>query len=766
MSDPQDNQRTAPGTGQPPLVAPGAPADPDLIGGPSALQRELAAERASYEGTARWSIVIGTLIAVALAVNQLFNLQLGGFVLIAGMYLYILAGIFLALTFVCFRHSQAPQPSTFDASVGGFMIAAVLSYCVVSVVRYLSLLGWLPEAVATTRIFTVPNFATAEGWLQLVALAAFLGFAFWLSLSLRARAVRQGEVPWFDWLLSGLTLFIAGFFVVTADTSLESGWEYAAPVEAVWFSVALYLLILEATRRAGGFVLFLIVVVFSLYPTFASHVPDPLSGFQSPFLDVIPFFMISSEASFGIPMNAFGTLVIGFILFGAILTYTGGGRFFNDLALALVGQYRGGAAKVAIFASGFMGSMSGSVISNVLTTGTVSIPAMKKTGFSPRYAAATEACASTGGVLMPPIMGATAFVMASWLSRPYVEIMLAAAIPSLLYYFGLFAQIDAYAARRGLKGLPRPDLPRVWATLKTGWIYIAVFGVLIFLMVAFRWETRAPFFAIVLLLIANQIMRGHRFTLKTFFDMIVSVGRTLAELTAVLLGIGMIVGAFQATGLTGPLATELIFLAGDSVVMLLLMGAITSFIFGMGMTVTACYIFLAVVLAPALVQGGLNVLAVHLFILYWGMVSYITPPVALGAFAAASMAGASPMKTGLEAMRLGGVIYIAPFFFVLNPALIGEGPWPEVVLVLACALIGVWFLAAAMQAFVAWVGPFPYTPMGYLMRAILAISALAIAAPAGGALGIGHVELTLGGFVLALLPLAYVWRAGRSVLPA
>ena len=765
MSDPREDRRAPnPGERQPPLVAPGAPTDADALGGgPSALQRELAAERASYAGVARWLIVAGTLAAVGLAINQLFNLQLGDYVLLGGMYLYVLAGIFLSMAFICFRHSQATRSSAFESAVAGIMIAAVLSYCVVSIIRYLSVLGWLPEAVATTVIFTVPTFESAESWLQLAFLAFFIAFAAWLAISIRRRPVAQGVVPWFDWLLAALTVVVSGFFVLTADESLESGWEYAAPQEAVWFSVGLYLLILEATRRAGGFVLFAIVLVFSLYPTFASHVPDPLSGFQSPFLDVIPFFMISSEASFGIPMNAFGTLVIGFILFGAILQYTGGGRFFNDLALALVGRYRGGAAKVAIFASGFMGSMSGSVISNVLTTGVVSIPAMKKTGFSPRYAAATEACASTGGVLMPPIMGATAFVMASWLARPYVEIMLAAAIPSLLYYFGLFAQIDAYAARRGLKGLPRPDLPRVWATLKTGWIYILVFAVLIFLMVAFRWETRAPFYAIVLLLIANQVMRGSRFTVRSFFDMIVSVGRTLAELTAVLLGIGMIVGAFQATGLTGPLATELIFLAGDSVFMLLLMGALTSFIFGMGMTVTACYIFLAVVLAPALVQGGLNVLAVHLFILYWGMVSYITPPVALGAFAAASIAGASPMRTGLEAMRLGGVIYIAPFFFVLNPALIGEGPWLEVVVVLACALIGIWFLASAMQAFVAWLGPFPYTPAGYAMRAVLSLAALMIAAPAGGIWGFGHIEITVAGFVLALLPLAYVWRAARLV---
>ena len=648
--------------------------------GGTAPEQERASAPEQFTGAARWAIIAGTLAAVALAVNQLFNLRIGGYAMLEGMYLYLLAGIFLSLSFLCFR----------------------------------------------------------------------------------AHGPKSTRVPWYDWVLAVITLPIAGFFVWTSNESLDSGWEYAAPDTAVFASVVLYLLILEATRRAGGWVLFGIVLLFSVYPTFAEHVPDPLSGFTSPFLDVIPFFMISSEASFGIPMRAFGNLVIGFILFGAILQFTGGGKFFNDLALSLVGRYRGGAAKVAIFASGFMGSMSGSVISNVLTTGAVSIPAMKKTGFAPRYAAATEACASTGGVLMPPIMGATAFVMASWLGRPYVEIMLAAAIPSALYYFGLFVQIDAYSARRGLKGLDRSALPHLRDTLKSGWIYISVFAMLIFLMVAFRWETTAPFYAVVLLLAVNQLMKSHRFTLAGFLNMMVSVGRTLCELTAVLLGVGMIVGAFQATGLTGPLATELIFLAGDSIAMLLIMGALTSFVFGMGMTVTACYIFLAVVLAPALVQAGLNELAVHLFILYWGMVSYITPPVALGAFAAASMAGASPMRSGLEAMRLGGVIYVAPFFFVLNPALIGEAGTAEVLAVLAAALIGLWFLSAALQGYVSFVGGFADSAAGLGLRAMLFVAGLMIAAPADGLLGLSNLTLTLCGFALATVPMFAAWKSENA----
>ncbi len=242
-------------------------------------------------------------------------------------------------------------------------------------------------------------------------------------------------------------------------------------------------------------------------------------------------------------------------------------------------------------------------------------------------------------------------------------------------------------------------------------------------------------------------------------------GRTLSELVAVLLGIGMIVGAFQATGLTGPLANELVHMAGSSVTMLLIMGALTSFVFGMGMTVTACYIFLAVVLAPALVQAGLNELSVHLFILYWGMVSYITPPVALGAFAAASMAGANAFRTGIEAMKLGGVIYFVPFFFVLNPALIGQGSTVEVAVVLICALIGIWFISAALQGYLAFAGSLGTGPFSLVSRVVLFVSGFLIASPAGGLAGLSHMALTLAGVGLAVIPVTFVWMSRTRVQP-
>ena len=629
-------------------------------------------------GWLRLVFVAVTALAVGLSVNQLFNLQLFGLVVLEARYLFLLAGLFLALGFLVF-----------------------------------------------------PPFRGAGR-----------------------------KSLWLDGLLSVLALAVSGYFAWTADVNLEEGWEYAPPELARWASLLLWLLILEATRRAGGPVIFVIVVFFSLYPVFADRMPGPISGFAQPFWDAIPYHILSSESSFGIPMRAFGNLVIGFIVFGAALQHTGGGAFFNNLALALVGHLRGGPAKVAIFASGLMGSMSGSVISNVLTTGAVSIPAMKRSGFPARYAAGTEACASTGGVLMPPVMGTTAFVMASFLGRPYIEIAIAAAIPSALYYFGLFVQIDAYAARHDLKGLARAELPSLRQTLKEGWYYLFVFVLLIVLMLVLRRETWAPFYATALLLVINQLSAKHRFTLDGFLGLIFAVGRALAELVAVLLGIGLIVGAFSATGLAGTLVNDLIFLAGGSTFMLLVMGAVTAFVFGMGMTVTACYIFLAVVLAPALTEAGLNVLAVHLFILYWGMVSYITPPVALGAFAAASLAGTRALGAGLEAMRLGSIIYFVPFFFVLNPALIGEGPAPDIALTLTGAVVGIWLIGSGLQGYAAGFGRCREGLAWIVPRALLVVGGLFFAAPGGVLPGLGHAALAGIGLALALPGLLIIRARG------
>lgn len=591
----------------------------------------------------------------------------------------------------------------------------------------------------------------------------------------------RDRIQWYDYLLFLAVVIIFGYYFATGNRSIQEGWEFDSPTLPVVLAFFAWLLIMEAVRRTSGTAILIIFGVLSLYPIYADRMPSIFAGMPQSIVATARYHLMSEESVLGIPMKVFGSLIVGFIIFGVTLQSTGGGKFFINLAFALLGGVRGGPAKVAIVASGLFGSLSGSVITNVLTTGAMTIPAMKKTGYPARYAGGIEACASTGGVLMPPVMGATAFVMASFLDIPYIWVASAAVIPSLLYFFGLFVQIDSYAARNGIKGMPRESLPSVKQTLKEGWYYLFAFFLLIYLLIYLKREAHAPFYAGAALLALSQFGKLHyketwfyiigagiiaylgivlgslyfnptlatiapigamagilmlshipkhiRVSNQAIIDFIYSNGRLLAELVAILAAVGLIIGALMLTGMAGTFSGDLIRLAGGKVLPLLIMGAVTSFILGFGMTVTAAYIFLAIVLAPSLVSLGLDPIAVHLFILYWGMVSFITPPVALGAYAAASLAGDSPMRTGLEAMRLGSVIYFLPFFFVLNPALIFHGAWYEVVYELATAMLGVSLLASGLQGYMVGIGPLRNELSSLATRALLIIGGLLLAYP-------------------------------------
>jgi TRAP transporter 4TM/12TM fusion protein len=566
-------------------------------------------------------------------------------------------------------------------------------------------------------------------------------------------AFRNAQRYWYDIVLSASTFAACVFFFINSETMLDYGWEFSAPVHAVWMSYLLWALTLEAVRRCGGTTLFVLVLIFSLYPMVADRMPGPVSGMASTAAETASYHVMSIESILGLPFRAFAQLVIGFLIFGIALQHTGGGRFFINLAFALFGHVRGGSAKVAIVSSGLMGSMSGSVITNVLTTGQLTIPAMKRDGMSKEYAGGVEACASTGGVLLPPIMGSTAFVMATFLNVPYTTVALAAAIPAALYFFGLFVQVDAYAARTGLKGTPREQLPNIREIMRDGWFYIASFLVLIFLLVYMQREAVAPFYATGLLLILNQLSSRHRWDSKAAGAFLVATGKLLVELLSIMAGVGLIVGALSVTGLSGTLVNDLLYIAGDSVLMLLLMGALTSFVLGIGMTVTAAYIFLAIILAPALIQGGLDPMSVHLFILYWGMLSFITPPVALGAFAAASIAGASSLATGFKAMRLGSVIYFIPFFFVLDPSLIMAGSWWDTLSATATAAVGVLLIAGSLQGYLLGIGLLDRPgSLGLAGRAFTGFGGGLIALPGLELIGfnVGDTTLLASGSIMAL----------------
>ena len=530
---------------------------------------------------------------------------------------------------------------------------------------------------------------------------------------------------WVDWSLAIVFVAILAGFFITAEQALDEAWEFAAPDYAVYASIALWVMLLEALRRAAGWPLCLIAGAFSILPVVTEYMPGPLSGLPSTWAEAASYHLLSIESVFGLPFRAFADLVIGFVVFGVVLQHTGGGQFFLNLAFAILGGQRGGPAKVAIVSSGLMGSMSGSVVTNVLTTGQLTIPAMRKSGMAGEVAGGVEACASTGGVLLPPIMGSTAFVMATLLDIAYIDVAVAAALPAFLYFTSLYLQIDAYAGRENVVGLAEEDIPSLRKTIFEGWFYLGAFALLIFLLIFLQQESLAPYYATAALLVLNQFSPQHRLDLSGAVDLMYSVGKLLIELVVVLAGVGLIVGSLSLTGLSGTLVNDLLGMAGDDIGLLLFMGAVTSFILGIGMTVTAAYIFLAVVLAPALVSQNLDPLSVHLFILYWAMLSYITPPVALGAYAAASIAEANPLKTGFAAMRLGSVIYIIPFIFVLDAAFILQGPWQASAQVFGEAIVGVWLICAGLQGYMAGLGRLD-SPM---VRVLVSLGGLAIAMP-------------------------------------
>jgi TRAP transporter 4TM/12TM fusion protein len=528
---------------------------------------------------------------------------------------------------------------------------------------------------------------------------------------------RRDRIPWYDYLAACLVLVTAGYCFFNSMNILTMGWEVRAPWPARMVSFVLLLLVLEGGRRTGGTGFCLVCLFFAAYPLFAGVMPAFLQGKSFGFWRVASYHALGSESIIGIPLKVVGTILIGYMLFAVTLQRTGAGPFFLKLALALLGTVRGGAAKVSIFSSGMMASMSGSVISNVVSTGSFTIPAMKRTGYAAHYAAAVEACASAGGVIMPPIMGATAFVMAEMLRVPYLHIITAAAVPSIMYYFCLFYQADAYAAKNGIKGQAREDCPSLIEVLKEGWFYLVAIALLIYIVVFLWRESQAPWYTTALLLVMTMFRKETRLTWSRLLDLIEGAGKFLGEITAILAACGLIIGAMSITGVAHSFAHEVASFAGDNVALLLILGAICSFVLGMGMTITACYIFLAIVMAPALVQAGYEPLAVHLFIMYWGVASFITPPVALGSFAAASVAGADPMKTGFASVRLGAAKYLLPFFFVLNPALILQGDAWEIVRAITTCAIGLSLIGSAMESYLLGVGRLPRWSLPFLLIA-------------------------------------------------
>ena len=503
-------------------------------------------------------------------------------------------------------------------------------------------------------------------------------------------------------IIAAITIFFIGiYFSINAENILISGWDIEAPIFPTVLSIIFIILSLESLRRTGGYFIFSIAVFFTLYPIFADKMPGALWGNTYTLTEAARAHSMGLDSLIGIPMKVAGSLLIGFLIYGVVLSETGGGRFFINIAEALMGKKRGGQAKVAILASGFFGMLSGSPTSNVITSGSLTIPAMKKAGYSSKYAAAIEACASTGGVLMPPVMGTVAFIMASFLNVPYSEILYAALIPGIVFYIALMIQIDLYAAKNNLKPINIEDIPSLRKTIFNGYSYILSLICLIWLLLALKLESEAPFIASLLLLVITIISKNTIFSWQNLF---LKTGEIIGRIVSLLSGIGVIIGAMSLTGVGTSLSRELVFAAGGDIYMILIFGALASLVLGVGMTVSACYIFLAIVLAPAIIEAGVTPIAAHLYVLYWGVLSFITPPVAIAAITASTISKSSALETGVLSMRLGSILFFLPILFVFDSAMLMNGSVIEIMISFMTAIFAIILISASFESYLYFFG--------------------------------------------------------------
>ncbi len=556
--------------------------------------------------------------------------------------------------------------------------------------------------------------------------AAVLFFALplaFISLPFR-RGRERTDVPLPDVLLSVIAMLVVGYVVVAyPDLVLMI---FARPPE-LWISgLVVLILLLEALRRATGLALVIIIAAFVLYALFGDLIPGRLQGRPQNWQLLAGYLAVDSNGVLGLPISVASTVVIAFILFGVLLGITGGSQFFTDAAMVLMGRFRGGSMKICVVASGLFGSISGSAVANVVGTGVVTIPMIKRDGYPGHKAGAIEAVASTGGQLMPPVMGASAFLMAEFLAIPYSEIVLAALIPAVLYYVALFIQADLEAAKMGIERVPEDQIPSGRSVL-LGLHFIFAFAVLIYLLFWERFQPERAALWAALALCGSALIFGYGGTrpgVKALFGSFARTGRGVVEIILISAASGMVIGILNITGLSFNLTYALVQVGGGSAILLLALSAIVCIILGMGLPTLGVYVLLAALVAPALIEVGIEPIAAHLYVLYFGMMSMITPPIALAAFAAAAIAKAPAMATGWAAMRFGWAAYVIPVLFAFSPSLILIGETGEIAFAVLTATLGVWLVSAALA------GHFRDRLSG-LKRAGFAIAGMMSLVPAG-----------------------------------
>jgi TRAP transporter 4TM/12TM fusion protein len=530
------------------------------------------------------------------------------------------------------------------------------------------------------------------------------------------------DLPWYDALAALAGFAATGYLAVFYPRIVDL--VYLRQTDSVIVSVVLIVLLIEGLRRATGPVLPILATVFILYALFANYLPG--SGIPTDWRKLSLSLAANYTGILGLPVKVATTIVIAFVLFGGMLQHTGGMQFFTDISMALMGRFRGGAAKIAVLGSCLFGSISGSAVANVVATGVVTIPLMKRAGYPAHKAGAIEAVASTGGQLMPPVMGAAAFLIAEFLQTSYTKVLIAAIVPGLLYYIALFIQADLEAAKEGIPPIERAAIPRAGPVWRKGWYFPLAFAVLLYgLFFAHYQPEKAVMWAILALLAAALVFgfEGKRPGPRQIYDALLETGHGSLDLILITGAAGIVIGVLSISGLGYQLTLGLVQIGHGHLFVLLLLSAIVCIILGMGLPTVGVYVLLATLVAPSLVEVGVKPIAAHLYVMYFGMMSMITPPIAIAAFAAASLAEADAMRTGFAATRFGWTAFIVPVLFVYSPSLLLIGSTFSVIITFVTAVFGVGLISCAS------VGYFQ-RPLGLPVRLIIAAAGLASLIPA------------------------------------
>jgi len=627
-------------------------------------------------------------------------------------------------------------------------------------------------ALSVFHYYTAGFGIVTEHWHKAIHLAAVLSLIFLLFPGgLVSVGPRIGGVPAGDWVLAVAIIVSTIYLPVIFD---ELTFRIGMPNDMdVLMGTIMVVLVLEATRRAMGWVLPAIVVVFILYALFGNHVGGVLAHPGADWAGFVNHVYLTQEGIFGVPAKVVATFVFHFVLFGVIATRMGLGQFFIDLASVVAGRYPGGPAKVAVLSSAMFGSISGSSIANTVTTGSLTIPAMKKVGYQPHFAGAVEAAASAGGQITPPIMGAAAFVMMEFLNVPLTTILIAAAVPAAMHFWGVFVQVHFEAKRLGLRGMNEDELPKLWPTIRDGWPTVIPLVLLVWVIIDGYTPYLAAFTGITACIVVGFINPRNRLTLRDLWDAFDMGARYALAVGAAAAAVGMVVGVVTLTGagfrisfivtqaaanaaqslgwIFDVLPASFGSVQGLTLFLTLLFIALICIVMGCGIPTTALYIVLAAIAAPAVVQLGVQPIAAHLFILYYGILADLTPPVCVAAYAAAGIAGSNPFRTGLTAFRLGTAKATVPFVFAYAPSMLimvdGFSLGDFLFVTITCAL-GVLVLGIGLTGYA-------FTHMGVASQIGLVLAALMTISPSG--------PLTLVGALLAAPILGLNWMASRRV---